>query len=100
MKENEVRALAETILRPLLGPFGFVSADVETRPDHDGDDSFVVTAHFKKGSEVASGRTYVNAQVAMIDALALHGENRFPYFRYDYPDEPAPFDEDEIYGAH
>jgi hypothetical protein len=94
MKDDEVRILADAILAPILAPVGFSSTDVEARPDHAGDESLYVKLRFKPGSEVASGRTYIDAQVKLWDALVEHGETRFPYIRFDYPDDDI-YEDDE-----
>ena len=98
MTQDEIRALADTILRPILGPAGFTSSDVQPRPDHSGEESLYVTVHFGPGSQGASGHTLLVASVALQEALATRGDSRFPYFRYDYPDQIRPFDQDEAYG--
>ena len=84
MKEDDVRALADAVLKPILGSAGFTSSDVEARRDHDGEDSLFVIVHFSPDAAVASGRTYLDAQVAMADALVERGEHRFSYLEYDY----------------
>ncbi len=99
MTEDDVRMLAERVLKPMLAPVGFVSSDVEAKPDQSGDDALYVTVHFAAGSPIASGKILIDAGVALHDALTTEGDPRFPYFRYDYPDDPAPFDEFEAYGV-
>ena len=95
MREDDVRVLADRVLGPILGPVGYMGADIEAGRDHDGDDSLFIIAHFRAGSEVASGKTYGDAHVAIRDALVERGEQRFPYFKYDYPDDDRDFDKDE-----
>ena len=89
MDEHEMRDLADTVLAPILGPVGFMSSDVRARPDHDGQDAFYVTIHFKPDAEVATGKVYIDASEAMFDALIEHGESRFTYLKYDYPEARA-----------
>ena len=87
MTEDDVRLLADKILMPILGPAGFTTSAVTAHADHDGEDSLFVVVHFSPDAEVASGRAYLDAQVAMADALFNRGENRFPYLEYDYPQD-------------
>ena len=99
MNEKDVQALADDVLGPLLGPVGFTNASVEARPDHAGEESWYITAHFEPGSAIASGSDYLRAQVAVEDALKAEGDHRFPYFRYISADDPLAFDEAEAYGS-
>lgn len=98
MTQDEIRALADLTLAPILGPVGFVASDVEARPDHAGDESLYVRVHFAPDASVASGRTYLAAQAAMARALVDRGEDRFPYLEYAYV-EAEPGDDDEQEGT-
>ncbi len=95
MDKAEIKTLAEAVIAPFLKGSGFLGADVEEKPNSEGEDSLYITLHFSPGAVLAGGLSYIDAQVAMVDALADRGERRFPYFKYDYPDVPAPFDEYE-----
>ncbi len=95
MTRDELRRLADRTLAPILGPVGFVSSDIDERPDHAGDASLYVTVHFARDARVANGRLYLDAQVAMARSLAQHGEERFPYLEYDYAEDSANEEEPE-----
>ena len=81
MLEGDLAKLVNDVLAPILGPVGFLTAEVEIAPDPAGDDALLVTTHFKPEAEVTTGRAYIDAQVALMDALAARGDVRFPYFR-------------------
>ncbi len=97
MIEDQVRELADQVASRHLAPWGFAGSDVEAKEDHDGDAALFVTLHFREGSRVADGRAYSDTLTGLRQALLKHGEVRFPYLMYDYPDDPAPF-EDEVQG--
>lgn len=89
MTGDEVRALADEVLTPILGPIGFTSAKVEEREDWTGEDSLYVSVHFAPGFRIAGGEVYGDAITTMRDALKQHGERRFPYLLWTFPDDPA-----------
>lgn len=88
MTKDDVRVLADEVLRPILGPAGFTSADVEERENHAGEDAFFVKVHFAPGSVVTEGRAYNDAQMSVWTALKTRGEQRFPYLEWTYPEDP------------
>ena len=98
MVEADVKNLADQVASRHLAPWGFAGSDVEAREDHDGDVALFVTLHFRAGSRVADGRAYSDTLTGLRQALLMQGEDRFPYLTYDYPDDPAPFD-DETHGV-
>lgn len=87
MTENEIRRVANEVLRETLGHHGFEQADVRPAPDHDGEPSLYVTAHFRPHSGVTDGATSTRALSTLRLRLLDLGEERFPYIRYDYPDD-------------
>ena len=87
MTENEIRQLANEVLHETLGPHGFVSADIKPAPDYDGEPSLYVTAHFKAEAGITSGEASMLALSSLRRRLLDLGEERFPYIRYDYPDD-------------
>ena len=87
MTEQEIRQVANEVLRETLGPHGFESADVRPAPDFDGEPSLYVTAHFKPQAGVTSGEASTRALSVLRKRLLAEGEERFPYIRYDYPDD-------------
>ncbi len=98
MNKKDVKSLADDVLPPLLRTAGLVNTDVEEGQDEEGEDSLFITLHFKPGARSTGGRVLPRAQVALREALEERGDLRFPHFNYDYPDDPAPFDEYEAYG--
>lgn len=88
MTRDEVRELADEVLMPILGPVGFMSSQVEEREDWTGEDALYVSVHFAPGFDLAPGGVYGDAIVTMRDALEQHGERRFPYLLWSFPDEP------------
>ena len=99
MKENEVRILADAVLTPILGLAGFLTSDVKARTDHHGEEALYVTLHFRSDAEVASGKAYIHASEAVLDALLERGEHRYPYLKYDYPDGGEAGDPEDLRAA-
>ena len=95
MTKDDVRVLADEVLRPILGPVGFTSSDVREKPDHDGEDSLYVDVHFSPDAMVVKGRIYLDAQIAVVQALTERGEHRFPYLRYAYLDDSPEVEEED-----
>jgi hypothetical protein len=87
MTDQEIRQVANEVLRETLGPHGFESADVRPAPDFDGEPSLYVTAHFRPQAGVTSGEASTRALSVLRKRLLDRGEERFPYIRYDYPDD-------------
>ena len=94
MTDEDIRRLADEVLRRTLGPYGFTRSEVASGFDHDGDPSLFVVAHFNARHGVTPGRASVDAQSGLRDALAEQGEDRFPYIRHRYVDEEYPEDND------
>ena len=86
MTRDDVRMLADEVLRPILGPVGFTSSDVEEKENHAGEDAFFVHVHFAPGSTVADGPIYTDAVMGVLNALRERGERRFPYLQWAYPE--------------
>ncbi len=98
MTRDDVRELADEVLKPILGPVGFTSSDVEERENHAGEDAFFVNVHFAPGSTIADGEVYIDATSEVRAALQARGEGRFPYLLWTYPEDPndyGPDDEDD-----
>jgi hypothetical protein len=87
MTEDEIHRIANEVLRETLGPHGFQSADIRPAPDFDGEPSLHVTAHFKPQAGVTNGEASTRALSTLRRRLLERGEERFPYIRYDYPDD-------------
>jgi hypothetical protein len=87
MTEEQIRRLAEDVLRPTLGPFGFDHAEVRFGEDHGGDPAIFVEAHFRKGSEPTPGRATVKASGDLFRAFFERGDHRFPYLEHRFEDD-------------
>lgn len=95
MTRDDVHAVAERILPPILGPVGFASLDVVERENSVGEDSFYVTIHMAPETGYVRSPAFTDALVAMQDALFERGERRFAYLHYDFPSDPPPSADDE-----
>ena len=87
MTRDEIHRITNEVLRETLGAHGFAHADVRPAPDHDGDPALYVTAHFKPQAGVTDGVASTRALSSLRQRLLDSGEERFPYIRYDYPDD-------------
>lgn len=92
MTDDEVRSVADIILRDKLGQFGFDASQVTSGRDHDGDPALFIVAGFKPGSGPVPGKASNEALGALSDALLAKGEERFPYLSHRYPDDERPED--------
>ena len=92
MTDEEVRAVADRVLRQTLGSFGYTKVLVRSGYDHDGDPALFLRAHFKPGSGPVPGGPSNGALSALSDALYARGEHRFPYLTHYYPDDEFPED--------
>ncbi|HEY8564250.1 MAG TPA: hypothetical protein VIL65_02030 [Beijerinckiaceae bacterium] len=93
MTNEQIAAVAEKALRPLLGPHGLQQIDVRSGEDHDGEPSLFLAARYKAGSRVPRGDVLLEALGVVQEALRGSGENRFPYLDHRFADEG--FEEDE-----
>jgi hypothetical protein len=94
LTEHEVHSLAESAFSAALGASVFEGSDVEGRPDHDGEDALFVTVHFKAGVGPVRPEALTDALVLLRRALEERGDERFPYVRYDFPDDERPLAEE------
>lgn len=78
MTGGEIQALTDAGLRPMLEGAGSSPSDIPARRDHAREDALHVTVHLRPGARLADGMTLLMAGVAAEDALARHGESRFP----------------------
>ena len=90
--ETEIKRLADRVALRHLETWGFETAEVEAKPDHDGDAALFVTLHFRPGSQVADGRAYSETLSELRRMLQSGGDMRFPYMIFDYPDDVPPFE--------
>lgn len=94
LDETAVTAIANEVLSRELANAGFARATVEARRDHDGEDALYVTITFEPDAPATTGKATIEARAALMQALQAGGDERFPYFVYDYPDDERPFDAD------
>lgn len=90
MTREESQALAEKVLRPLLGDQGLDHIEVSFGDDHDGFPSIFVEAHFRKDGELVAGPANSRAAGDLFRAFFEKGEERFPYLLYRYEDDEIP----------
>jgi hypothetical protein len=100
MTDEEVRRLADTVLRELLGSVGYESVEVHGGVDNDGDPALFLDAILAPKSPVVSGSIYGEALATLRSALAQSGETRFPYLQLKHPDDVRPNDNYAPAGVH
>jgi hypothetical protein len=96
MTDDEIRILADQIIGPILGPHGFDHASVRSSYDHTDEPAIYVTAHLRPGSDVLEAGPAGTAKITFRHALEARGDDRFPYFRYDYPDDEVILDDEDV----
>lgn len=102
MDGDAVRVLADEVLKPILGPVGFTSSEVEERENYAGEEASFVKVRFAPGSRAVGGRVYDEALWSVSKALQSRGEKRFAHLLWAYSDEPpeeADRDPDDGDGA-
>jgi hypothetical protein len=93
MTEDEIRSLADRVLRETLGAYGYESVEVISAPDHDEAPALFVRAILKPGSAMVRGEFFAAAHAALSQALLERGETRFPYLRMWHPDDERAEDD-------
>jgi hypothetical protein len=93
MTEDEIRSLADHVLRQTLGAYGYESVDVSSALDHDEAPALFVTARLKPGSPMVRGEFFAAAHGALSQALLERAETRFPYLRMWHPDDERAEDD-------
>ena len=79
MTHDEIVAIADRALRPLLGPLGMERIEVEAKDDQSGIPALYISAFYRKGSKAPKGELQMKALVDVGRALQAAGEERFPY---------------------
>ena len=97
MTDDQVRELAERVLRPILEPSGYESVDAVPKSSDEGDSTLLVTVRFKQDSQADSDDA-INARIALRRALQEAGDPRVPHFRYDFRGEEIPAETDPAGG--
>lgn len=92
MTADEIRSIADDVLGPRLGRFGFDHAEVELKPDHDGEDAIYVNVHFKPGFGAAPARQGTDASNEVRNAIRAKGEPRWTYVWHQYADDEVGVD--------
>lgn len=95
LSHSEIVDIADEVLRATLGAHGFERSEVVDDIDSDGLRAVQVTARFKPGSQPAEGRAALAALTGLRATLRARGDERFPFLRYDYPDDELPGAEPE-----
>ena len=95
MTEDEIRTLADDVLRRTLGEFGYEAVEVSSALDHDEAPALFVTARLKAGSAMIRGEIFAVAHGALSHALLERGETRFPYLRTWHPDDERAEDDNQ-----
>jgi hypothetical protein len=90
LTNKEIKSIADDVLRATLGPSGFERSDATEDVDSDGEQALFITARFKHGVSAADGKVALAALKKLRATLQKHGEERFPYLRFDYPDDEIP----------
>ena len=88
MISSETRNRIEAVLKKKLGP-DYVGAEIEARPDHDGDPAIFIAAKFAPPDAIPAVSTIVEATVALRDALLANEDSRLPYLSPVYPPDPV-----------
>lgn len=89
MRERDLIALIEPILRERLSTVGFERATVTAGRDHDGDPALFVDVFFDGRHGALEARTFSDTIGAVWQALLDRDEERFPYLRLHIPDVPG-----------
>ncbi len=93
MKDAEIQAIADNVLRARLGRFGFQRVEVRSGVDYSNDPAVYIDAVLGEGAPALEPDTLMDANVALSNALLEKGEERFPYLYMkrlgddDRPDE-------------
>ncbi len=93
MKDAEIQAVAEQVLRSRLAAFGFQHVEVRSGLDYSNEPAVYVDAILGDGAPALASTTLMDAHLALSDALLARGEDRFPYLQTkrigddDRPDE-------------
>lgn len=91
MNDAQIQVVAEKILRPALGAFGYERAEVRSGVDYSDEPAIYVDAVLSKGAPDLGPGVLMNAHHALSEALLAEGEERFPYLgtkRLDDDDRP------------
>lgn len=89
MDDPTIRRMIEPELRRELAKYGYVSSEVRSGVDHDGDPVLFVTVDYGPGQQPVPGEATLKAIRAVQDKLATTGETRFPHLRHRYPDDDS-----------
>jgi hypothetical protein len=87
MKDEQIAAMINDLLRTKLGHLGFDHAVVKSGRDHADEPALFIDAVFKPGSGPLDGPTFSGALRVLSDGLIERGDQRFPYLTSYYPDD-------------
>lgn len=91
MNDAQIQVVAEKILRPALGSFGYERAVVRSGVDYSDEPAIYADAVLGKGAPDLGPGVPMNAYHALSETLLAEGEGRFPYLgtrRLDDDDRP------------
>jgi len=86
MTEDEVRTLANRLLKEDLGKFGFREVKVAVAEDRDGEEFFDISAYFDPARTLPNPRATIRSSSRLRQELLKKGENRFPNVLHFLPD--------------
>lgn len=90
LTDAEVKAIADAVLGQELHGIDHDSIDATSGVDQSGDQSLFVTLNMKRDAPIISGRRLADLHVALLEAVAANGEERFAYFNVNWPDDEVP----------
>lgn len=75
----------------LTAQFGatYAGADIDSRLDHDGDPAIYIRVRFRPSDAIPASAKVIDAAVALRDSLLSAEDDRFPYLRPVYPEDPV-----------
>ena len=80
----EIRETVRRVMKEQLGEVGLQETRVEAGWDHDGDSALFVDAYFQLSEKPLDPAAFFPLTRYLLEALAEHGEERFPYIRYHF----------------
>jgi hypothetical protein len=94
LTEEQVKQLADAVLREELGSSGYESVSVRFDDDNDGDPAIYLDAHLLPNSPLVDAKIFVEALHKLRSELINNGELRFPYLYTRHPDDEFAYDND------
>lgn len=89
MTADEVRVLADTTLRPVLGDRNVEQIVVREQDDWTGDPALYIDVFVDPALDALDAGQWLNARLRLSDQLIERGETRFPFFSLTDREEQA-----------